>query len=130
MTLRKSRSKKLAALDAEIEATMQKAIATINKTNADVRQYLENQRLKSEAARLAGEPDYAGLTIEDALAVAKARSKAANAYTESERRAAKVEELSLLRVPVRKIAKQLGLSYGYVVQLRRKLGLSKARPRK
>lgn len=130
MTIRKSRSKMLAALDAELEAKAQKLVASMKDTRARAERFLEEQRLKSEAARIAGEPDYFGLSLEEVARVLSARAKALEAETVADKRAAQVEELSLLRLPVRKIAEQLGLSYYYVVELRRKLGVSRARPRR
>lgn len=130
MIVRKSRSKKLAALDAELEAKTQKLIASMKDTRDRADRFLDEQRLKSEAARIAGEPDYYGLSLDDVAAVLSARAKTLEAETVADRRAAQVEELSLLRVPVRKIAEQLGLSYYYVVELRRKIGVSRSRPRR
>jgi len=130
MKVPKRRSRKLAAIDAEIEAKASEIIARMDASRAHVEQVLAEARLKSHAARLAKEPDYFGLTMDEALAVAKAKLRYAQAETDAERRAAKVEELSIVRMPVRKIAEQLGLSYYYVVELRRKLGVSQTRTRK
>lgn len=130
MAFRKSRSKKLAALDAELEARHAAIIAGMHQRLARVRELAEESKLKSQAARLAKEPDYWGVPTDDVVKALKARIRGDRAETVADRRAAKVEELSLLRVPARKIAEQLGLSYYYVIELRRKLGVSRARPRR
>lgn len=125
--MRRSRSPILRAMDAEIEAEIERQVARNDAMRSKVQARLEQYRLAGEARRLAGDTSFLDFPIETVAAILKAAHRAATARTQSERRQAKIEELSLRGMSVRQIADEVGLTYHYVVQVRRKLGVSRPR---
>ena len=125
---RKARA--LVELDRQIEAEIDRQVSIIDNVMAKMRSELDGHRLEAEARRLKGDPSFHDMPVKTVIAMLRAAHRAETALTKAARRRAKIEELSLRGHSVAQIAERVGLSYYYVVQVRRSLGVSSKRERR
>ena len=89
---------------------------------------LQSRELDKEIeAKLAAHPKADSIEVRKVVAVLRKLRCSTETTTQAERRRMEIIRMSLAGSPVAEIAEALGLSYYYVVQLRRELGLSKPR---
>ena len=127
--VRRPRARELRALDAEAEVKANRIIDEFKAGMARAEAMLAEYQVRVQAGELREELSLQDLPMEDAVRLVRARRRELLAKTDAERRRAQVEWMSVIGSPVDRIAEKTGLSYLYVVQLRRRLGLSPKRSR-
>lgn len=130
MKARPFRSRALAAIDAQINAKAEALLARMAATRARMQEELDAARAVDIEKTLAAHPNADSLEFQKLIAAIQKYNRTGARRTEADRRRANIIRMSLSGMSVRLIAEEVGLSYYYVVQLRRELGLSKRRKRR
>jgi hypothetical protein len=129
-----ARSRKLQAVDDAIAARARAIVEQMDRAYARAQQMLQEAREKdlerTLLKALSEHPLAATFEMQKLIAALQGLDRAGAARSKAEHRRAEIIRMSLAGIPVGQMAKELGLSYDYVVQLRAKLGLSTSRKRR
>lgn len=126
--MRKSRSRAVAEIDTQTNAKVDAILAQMDRTRQKVQEKLSAARAVDLEKMLAAHPDADGLDFQKLIAAMQKLESIGTDRTMADERRAEIIRMSLAGISVGQMAEKLGLSYYYVVQVRRELGLS--RPRK
>lgn len=127
MKVRKSRSRAVAEIDAQINAKAEAIIARVKRTNDKIQEELNAAQTADLEKKLAAHPNANNFERQKLIAAIQKFNRMGADRTMADERRAEVIRMSLAGMHVGQMADNLGLSYYYIVQLRRSLGLSRAR---